>query len=243
MTRQAASGNLSRQRRGRQAALILALDVDSFLRAKYFVDLLYPKVKIFKVGLQLFTACHDKIIKYIREKGGRVFLDLKFFDIPNTVANASKEVVKLGGIEMFTVHTQGGLEMMRRAKEAVLNEARRSGIKAPLIIGVTALTSEAKSSKITPLVISLTNVATSAGLDGVVASVKETRHLRQKFSRDLIIVTPGIRLPQDAKGDQERIATPEEARKAGSNYIVVGRPILEAENPVSAAREIIKQIS
>ncbi|MEK7578343.1 MAG: orotidine-5'-phosphate decarboxylase [Patescibacteria group bacterium] len=223
--------------------LILALDVDSFSKAKRFVDLLYPEVKIFKVGLQLWTACHDKIIKYIRKKGGRVFLDLKFFDIPNTVANASKEVVKIGGIEMFTVHAQGGQEMMRRTKEAVLNEARASGIKAPLIIGVTVLTSEAKSSKIIPFVISLTKAAKNAGLDGVVASVKETRHLRQKFSRDLIIVTPGIRLAGDEKGGQKRIATPEEARSAGSNYIVVGRPILEAENPVSAAREIIRKIS
>ena len=223
--------------------MILALDVNSFSKAKRFVDLLYPEVKIFKVGLQLFTACHDKIIKYIRKKGGKVFLDLKFFDIPNTVASASKEVVRMGGIEMFTVHTQGGLEMMRRTKEAVLNEARRSGIKAPLIIGVTVLTSEAKSSKIIPLVISLTRAAKNAGLDGVVASVKETEHLRQKFSRDLIIVTPGIRLAGDEKGGQKRIATPEEARSAGSNYIVVGRPILEAENPVSAAREIIRKIS
>ena len=223
--------------------MILALDVNSFSKAKRFVDLLYPEVKIFKVGLQLFTACHDKIIKYIRKKGGKVFLDLKFFDIPNTVASASKEVVRMGGIEMFTVHTQGGLEMMRRTKEAVLNEARRSGIKAPLIIGVTVLTSEAKSSKIIPLVISLTRAAKNAGLDGVVASVKETEHLRQKFSRDLIIVTPGIRMSLDNKGGQKRIATPEEARYAGSNYIVVGRPILEAENPVLAAREIIRKIS
>ena len=227
----------------RTAELILALDVDSFSKAKYFVDLLYPKVKIFKVGLQLFIARGKKIIRYIREKGGKVFLDLKFYDIPNTVANASKEVVRMGGIEMFTLHTQGGLEMMRRVKEAAREEALRLGIKAPLIIGVTLLTSEAQSSKITPLVISLTRAARTAGLDGVVASVKETRCLRQVFGGDLIIVTPGIRFAGGEKGDQKRIATPEEARKAGSNYIVIGRPILEAQGPLITARKIIRKIS
>lgn len=223
--------------------LILALDVDSFSKAKYFVDLLYPRVKIFKVGLQLFTACGRKIIRYIREKGGRIFLDLKFYDIPNTAANASREVLRLGGIEMFTVHTQGGLEMMQRAKETAQDEARKLGIKAPLIIGVTVLTSEAQSSKITPLVISRTRRAKAAGLNGIVASVKETRLLRQEFGGDLIIVTPGIRFAGGEKGGQKRIATAEEAKRAGSDYIVVGRPILEARDPLAAAREIIRKIS
>lgn len=230
-------------RRGRITKLILALDVDSFSQAKYFVDLLYPKVKIFKVGLQLFTACGERIIRYIREKGGKIFLDLKFYDIPNTVANASREVLRLGGIEMFTVHTQGGPEMMQRAKETVQDEARKLGIKAPLIIGVTLLTSEAQSSKITPLVISLTSAARTSGLDGIVASVKETRLLRQEFGGDLIIVTPGIRFEGGEKGDQKRIATPEEAKRAGSNYIVVGRPILEAQDPLVVAMQIIRKIS
>lgn len=222
--------------------LILALDVDSFSKAKHFVDLLYPRVKIFKVGLQLFIACGEKIIRYIRKKGGKIFLDLKFYDIPNTVANASREVLRLGGIEMFTVHTQGGSEMMQRVKEAVQDEARKLGIKAPLIIGVTLLTSEAQSSKITPLVISLTRGVKAAGLDGVVASVKETRLLRQEFGGDLIIVTPGIRFAGGEKGDQKRIATPEQAKRAGSNYIVVGRPILEAKNPLLVVKGILKEI-
>lgn len=223
--------------------LILALDVDSFSKAKHFVDLLYPRVKIFKVGLQLFTVCGKKIIRYIREKGGRIFLDLKFYDIPNTVANASREVVRMPGVGMFTVHTQGGLEMMRRAKETVQDEARKLGTKAPLIIGVTLLTSEAQSSKIASLVISLTRRAKAAGLNGIVASVKETRLIRQEFGGDLIIVTPGIRFAGGEKGDQERIATPEEAKRAGSNYIVVGRPILEARDPLVLARKIISKIS
>lgn len=226
----------------RTTELILALDVDSFSKAKYFVDLLYPRVKIFKVGLQLFTACGEKIIRYIREKGGKIFLDLKFYDIPNTAANASREVVRMNGIKMFTVHTQGGPEMMERAKEAVQDEARKLGIKAPLIIGVTLLTSEAQSSKIAPLVISLTRGARAAGLDGIVASVKETRLLRQEFGGDLIIVTPGIRFAGGEEGDQKRIATPEEAKKAGSNYIVVGRPILEAKDPRALVQEIISSL-
>lgn len=226
----------------RETALILALDVDSFSKAKYFIDLLYPKVKIFKVGPQLFIACGEKIIRYIKEKGGKIFLDLKFYDIPNTAANASREVVRMGGIEMFTLHTQGGPEMMQRAKQAVQDEARKLGIKAPLIIGVTFLTSEAQSSKITPLVISLTRGVRAAGIDGIVASVKETGLLRQEFGGDLIIVTPGIRFEGGEKGDQKRIATPKEARRAGSNYVVVGRPILEARNPLSVVKNILKEI-
>lgn len=223
--------------------LILALDVDSFSKAKYFVDLLYPRVKIFKVGLQLFIACGRKIIRYIREKGGRIFLDLKFYDIPNTVANASREVLRLGGIEMFSVHTQGSLEMMQRAKETVQDEARKLKIKAPLIIGITVLTSEAQSSKITSLVISLTRKAKTAGLNGIVASVKEARRIRKVFGSDLVIVSPGIRFAGSQRNDQKRIATPEEAKRASSNYIVVGRPILEARDPLTVTKEIIRRLT
>ncbi|MDP3732415.1 MAG: orotidine-5'-phosphate decarboxylase [Candidatus Omnitrophota bacterium] len=222
--------------------LILALDVDSFSRAKYFVDLLYPQVRIFKVGLQLFIARGDKIIKYIKKKGAGVFLDLKFHDIPNTVGNAARAVVRLGGVKMFTVHTQGGLAMLQAARKAVTEEAFKLGIKPPLIIGVTVLTSAQKTSRILALVLKRAYLARQAALDGVVCSVKEAGAVRKKLGKDFIIVTPGIRLPEDKQQDQKRVATPREAKRAGSNYIVIGRPILSASNPKEAVRIIKEQI-
>ena len=226
----------------RNTKLILALDVDSFFKAKHFVDLLYPKIKIFKVGLQLFTASGAKIIEYIKGKGGKVFLDLKFFDIPNTVANAAKEVVRMKAVSMFTVHTQGGLEMMRKAQEAVREEASKSGIKPPLIIGVTILTSAVNKSNILPSVLKLANLAKQAGLQGVVCSVKEAKSIRKRFGKDFVIVNPGIRLPQDEMADQQRVATPREAKQAGSNYLVVGRPILGATDPLLATEAMMKNL-
>lgn len=222
--------------------LILALDVDSFAKAKRFVNSLYPKVKIFKVGLQLFTACGDKIIKYIQKKGAKVFLDLKFFDIPNTVANASKELIRLRTVRMFTVHCQGGLKMLQKTRQAVQEEAHRLGIKAPLIIGVTVLTSQENKGNILDSVLKLAQLAKQARLSGVVSSVNEARAIRKKFGKDFVIVTPGIRLPSGEKGDQKRTATAEEAIRAGSDYLVIGRPVLEAEKPLETVEKIINEM-
>lgn len=230
------------KRTKRATQIILALDVDSFSKAKRFVDLLYPQIKIFKVGLQLFTACPDKIITYIKNKGAGVFLDLKFHDIPNTVGNAVRGVVRMGGIKMFTVHTQGSLAMLQAAHKAAAEEAFKLGIKPPLIIGVTVLTSEQNTSKIVNLVLKRAYLARQAGLEGVVCSVKEAGAIRKKMGEDFIIVTPGIRLPEDEQQDQKRIATPREAKRAGSNYLVIGRPILLAGNPQKAVRLIKEQI-
>lgn len=222
--------------------IILALDVDSFLRAKYFVDLLYPQVKIFKVGLQLFTACGDKIIKYIRRKGGRVFLDLKFHDIPNTVCNAAREVARMRAVEMFTVHTAGGFDMLEAALKSASEEASKAGIKPPLIIGVTVLTSQENTSKILPLVLKRALLAREAGLNGVVCSVREAEAVRKKMGRDFIIVTPGIRLSAGERQDQKRVSTPAEAKRAGSDFLVVGRPVLEVKDPLSVIEEIMRRV-
>ena len=226
----------------RTPKIILALDVDTFSKAKHFVDLLYPQIRLFKVGLQLFTACQDKIIKYIKKKGAGVFLDLKFHDIPNTVGNAAREAVRMGGIKMFTVHTQGGLQMLQAARQAVSEEAFKVGIKPPLIIGVTVLTSAQNTSRILTLVLKRAYLARQARLDGVVCSAKEAGVIRKKLGKDFIIVTPGIRLPEDKQQDQKRAATPGEAKRAGSNYLVIGRPILSAGNPQEAVRIIKEQI-
>lgn len=220
--------------------LILALDVDSLSKAKHFVNLLYPRIKIFKVGLQLFTACGPEIIEFIRKKGGDVFLDLKFNDIPNTMAAAVREAVKYKAA-MLTVHTLSGPEALKEVSRA----AKGSRTK---IIGVTILTSICshflKDLKVRRTLsqeaLYLARMAKRCGLHGIVCSVKEAGTIRKQLGKDFIIVTPGIRLGRERKDDQQRIATAEEAVKAGSNYLVIGRPILAAKDPVKAAKEIIE---
>ena len=211
--------------------IILALDVDSLQKAKYFVNKLYPKIKIFKVGVQLFTAFGPKIVEAINKKGAEVFLDLKFFDIPNTVANAVRQAVRLK-VKMLTLHILGDEEMLRQAVAAAKDEARRLRIKRPLLIGVTVLTSkEANSSD----VLTLAKIGLESGLDGVVCSVREAASLRKKINKKFVIVTPGIRPAGVSRNDQKRTATVAEAVRAGSDFLVIGRPILEAKDPVKVA--------
>jgi orotidine-5'-phosphate decarboxylase len=210
--------------------LIVALDVDSFARAKSFVDKLYRHVKIFKVGSQLFTAAGPAIIDYIHNKGAEVFLDLKFHDIPNTVAGAVRQAVRME-IKMFTLHIAGGKEMISAAVKAAEDEARFQRVKRPLVVGVTILTSRQTNSSD---VLKLTRIGLSAGLDGVVCSAREVRLLRKAIKKKFVIVTPGIRPKNAAKDDQKRTATAAEAIISGSNFLVVGRPILEAKDPLKA---------
>ncbi len=211
--------------------IILALDVDSLQKAKYFVNKLYPKIKIFKVGVQLFTAFGPKIVEAINKKGAEVFLDLKFFDIPNTVANAVRQAVRLK-VKMLTLHILGDEEMLCQAIAAAKDEARRLRIKRPLLIGVTVLTSkEANSSD----VLTLAKIGLESGLDGVVCSVREAASLRKKINKKFVIVTPGIRPAGVSRNDQKRTATVAEAVRAGSDFLVIGRPILEAKDPVKVA--------
>jgi orotidine-5'-phosphate decarboxylase len=205
--------------------IILALDVDSFAKAKYFVNKLYPKIKIFKVGIQLFTACGPKIIDYINKKGAQVFLDLKFFDIPHTVANAVRQVVRLK-VKMVTLHILGDQDMLKQALKAAKEEAKRLKVKRPLLIGVTVLTSKETTSSD---VLTLAKIGIECGLDGVVCSAREASLLRKEIKKRFIIVTPGIRPKGAISYDQKRTATAEEAIKAGSDFLVIGRPILEAK--------------
>ena len=215
--------------------LILALDVDSFKRAKYFVDKLYPKIKIFKVGIHLFTACGPKITEYIRKKGGEIFLDLKFFDIPNTVANAVRQAVGLR-VKMLTLHILGDEEMLKAALQAAKQEAARLKIKRPLLIGVTVLTS--KEAKFRDVYV-LAKLGLESGLDGVVCSAREARLLRKTIKRKFLIVTPGIRPAGANKNDQKRVVTAQEAIRSGSNFLVVGRPIIEAKDPLAVIKAIV----
>lgn len=219
--------------------LILALDVDTFKKAKKLVNKFYPKVKFFKVGSQLFTACGPQIIKFIKRKRAKVFLDLKFHDIPNTVAQAARMATRLK-VDIFNLHAGGGIEMMKSALKAAREEAKKLKIRRPKIIAVTILTSQKTLVK---KVLELAKLTKSAGLDGVVASAQEAKAIRKKIGKNFLIVTPGIRPTSYNKDDQKRVARPKEAIKNGAKYIVVGRPILEAKNPIAAAEEILKEIN
>jgi orotidine-5'-phosphate decarboxylase len=219
----------------KKAEIIVALDVDNFAQAKKFVNRLYPSIKVFKVGAQLFTACGPKVVQFIRGKGAQVFLDLKFFDIPNTVAHAVRSAVRMK-VKMLTLHILGDEEMLKAALIAAKDESRRLKVKRPLLIGVTVLTSKETTSSD---VLTLAKIGIDSGLDGVVCSAREAALLRRQIKKSFVIVTPGIRPKGASVQDQKRTATAEEARLAGSNFLVVGRPILQAGNPLAVAKSLL----
>ena len=224
--------------------LIVALDVKSLAEAKEIIRKLSPAVRIFKVGMGLFTLCGPDAVALVHDSGAKVFLDLKFHDIPNTVAHAVRSAAKLG-VFMVNIHALGGSEMMMRAVEAA-----RESEKKPKLLGVTVLTSMDQSSigeigiekKIEEEVVSLARLGKESGLDGVIASPNETGLIRKNLGKDFIIVTPGIRPAGAEKGDQKRVMTPKAAVTAGADYIVVGRPIIETKDPLGAAKKIIKEM-
>jgi orotidine-5'-phosphate decarboxylase len=230
--------------------LIVALDVDSAHRALDLFDALRETVGMFKIGSQLFTAAGPEMVRQIIARGGRVFLDLKFHDIPNTVAAAGIEATRLG-VSIFNVHASGGTEMMTRTAEAVAEIANREALARPKVIAVTLLTSLDQTSleligindEPRSVVTRLARSAADCGLDGVVASPHEIDSIRQTVSSpEFLIVTPGIRSGNDASDDQRRTLTAAEAIRAGADYLVVGRPILNADDPVDAAKRISAEI-
>jgi orotidine-5'-phosphate decarboxylase len=230
--------------------LIIALDVETTLEAREIFSALKNYAGMFKIGSQLFTAAGPAIVREIVEAGGRVFLDLKFHDIPNTVARAGVEAARLG-VSIFNVHAVGGSEMMRRTVMDVQEAAARENFTRPSIIAVTALTSAAAStlaeagiiSSIEQQVERLARLSAECGMDGVVASPHEVSLVRATVKReDFLIVTPGVRPAGVAHGDQKRVMTPGEAVRAGATYLVVGRAILEAPDMARAAEEIISEM-
>ena len=229
--------------------LILALDVDDLERVKALVSLLGSKVGMFKVGKQLFTHAGPQAVKLIQGMGGEVFLDLKFHDIPNTVAKAAIEATRLG-VKMFNVHASGSLEMMRLTVREVSRVCRQEGLRRPIMLAVTVLTSLNKSDlqrvgvdgEVADQVIRLALLTRQAGMDGVVASPQEVASIRAACGRRFIIVSPGVRPQRAKRNDQRRVMTPEETIRAGADYIVVGRPIMEAKDPMRAAQEIITEM-
>jgi len=226
-------------RRSVRNALILALDVRDSTNARRFIDLLASKIKMFKIGPVLFTAYGPKAIELVHTKGAQVFLDLKFHDIPNTVAGAVRQAVRLR-VAMLTLHTVGGEEMLRQAVAAAQDEAVRLKVHKPLLLGITVLTSDSSGTATLQTVVQRARLARSCGLDGVVCSVHEAAAVRKACGKAFVIVTPGIRPQGASTGDQKRVATAAAALKAGATYCVVGRPILEAADPSAAARAIIE---
>jgi orotidine-5'-phosphate decarboxylase len=224
--------------------LLVALDVDNAVHATELAVRLRGRVGGLKVGSQLFTAEGPSLVRRLVDQGNRVFLDLKFHDIPNTVAGAVASATRLG-VWMITVHASGGFEMLRAAKRAALETAAANKQSAPLIVAVTALTSLndrtlveiGVNRSMERQVEELTALAEKAGLDGVVASPHELKILRQRFPR-LTIVTPGIRAASAPGDDQARTLSAREALEAGANYLVVGRPIIAAADPRMAVDEL-----
>lgn len=230
--------------------LIVALDVENIRRARELFHALRGIVGMFKIGSQLFTSTGPALVREIVSAGERVFLDLKFHDIPNTAAAAGVEATRLG-VSIFNLHATGGSDMMRRTSQVVAECADSERLARPLIIAVTVLTSaEAStlaevghSSGPAELVPRLALLAETSGMDGVVASAREVGIIRSAVKNPgFIVVTPGIRPADSSLSDQKRVTTPREAMIAGADYLVVGRPILEAPDPAQAAQEILEEM-
>jgi orotidine-5'-phosphate decarboxylase len=224
--------------------LIVALDLPNAAEALRIVTAVGDSAGIFKIGSQLFTAAGPQIVRQLVSSGKKVFLDLKFHDIPNTVSGAVTSATQLG-VSMLTVHASGGEQMLREAVKAA-----EQADKPPIVLAVTVLTSMGDaelsqlgvSGRALDQVLRLASLAQACGCGGVVASPSEAKELRRELGSGFAIVTPGVRPAGAGQGDQKRIATPAEAIGKGASHIVVGRPIIEASDPGRAARAILKEI-
>ncbi|HZL79742.1 MAG TPA: orotidine-5'-phosphate decarboxylase [Candidatus Limnocylindrales bacterium] len=229
--------------------IIAALDVPSAEQALKLVGQIAFAVGAFKIGSELFMSAGPDIVKKIRATGASVFLDLKFHDIPNTVAKAVASAVRLD-VQMLTIHTSGGLEMMRAAEKSAQDMAKSLGLPAPLVLGVTVLTSSNSdtlaetgcAANVGTQVERLGNLAVKAGLRGLVCSPLEIADLRQFLPSHIQLVTPGIRTGAEKADDQKRTLTPREAMQAGASWLVIGRPIYAAENPRAAAENFLEAL-
>ena len=231
--------------------IILALDVDHQEKALDLVSELKDHVGMFKVGMELYYSTGPEIVNRINELGGKVFVDLKLHDIPNTTGGAGRSLTRLN-CAMFNVHAAGGFEMMQRTKADSVDEAVKRGFAPPILLAVTVLTSIAqqqlqkemmvKDLAVADLVVKWALLAQKAGLDGVVSSPQEIELIRAACGPDFIIVTPGIRPAWSEAGDQKRITTPRQALDKGTDYMVIGRPITKADDRKAAALKIIEEL-
>jgi orotidine-5'-phosphate decarboxylase len=229
--------------------LIFALDVDTLEEARSWVERLQGKVGMFKIGKQLFTRCGPEVVRQVQAGGAEVFLDLKYHDIPNTVAMAGLEALRLG-VRMFNVHALGGFEMMERLVAEIDKACPRGNPQRPILLAVTILTSSNAETlrrvgidrPVEVMVPKLAKLAFDAGMDGVVASPREVPLIRDACGDDFLIVTPGVRPAFASQDDQKRIMTPGDALRAGADYLVIGRPISAAANPAAAADLILQEM-
>ena len=229
--------------------LIAALDFPSEEAAKQAVEEIGDAVDYYKVGMELYYAAGNEMIRFLKERGKKVFLDLKLQDIPNTVASALKVETRLG-VDMINVHAVGGRKMMEAAAAAIKEKAEELGIERPKLLAVTILTSMDDEqfadlnykNTIAEQVLALAKLAKTAGLDGVVASPKEAVQIRAACGPDFLIVTPGVRPAGSELDDQSRVTTPAQAFANGSSHIVVGRPIMKAADRRKAAATIVEEI-
>ncbi len=228
--------------------IIIALDVGTRTEALALAVAL-PAARVFKVGLELFTAEGPALLEEIAGLGKKIFLDLKFHDIPNTAAGAVRSAVR-HGVQMLTLHTSGGKEMLSRAVEAGRAEAAASGRPKPVLLGVTVLTSLKDEqlreigygTSVAEQVLRLATLARESGVDGVVCSPHEIEAIRRELGKDFLVVTPGIRPAWAAAQDQKRITTPAEAIGKGADYLVIGRPVTAAASPRDAFALIVKEL-
>ncbi len=230
--------------------IIVALDVATFDKATELMDQLDETARALKVGSQLFTSIGPDVIREVKKRGKWLFLDLKFHDIPNTVARAAEVATELG-VDMFNIHISGGLEMMRSAAEATKSKASELGIEKPIVLGVTILTSIdaptlqevfGSTKSLEEQVVHMAKLAQRAGLDGVIASPQEIKSIRTACGDDFVIVTPGVRPEWASSDDQKRTMTPGEALAAGASYVVIGRPIRQAPEPANALARILQEV-
>jgi orotidine-5'-phosphate decarboxylase len=231
--------------------LIVALDVDNAAEAVRLFEELRGEAGMFKVGSQLFTHAGPELVRRLVGEGARIFLDLKFHDIPNTVAAAAREAVRLG-VALFNVHAAGGGEMLRRASDATAEEAARLGVTKPKLIAVTVLTSMdadtlsetgVAAESVEEHVRRLAKLADGCGLDGVVASPHEIVPVREAVGREgFLVVTPGVHPSAAAYADQKRVTSPAEAIRSGADLLVVGRAILNSPDPARAARDVVAEM-
>jgi orotidine-5'-phosphate decarboxylase len=235
---------------GMRNPIIAALDLPTAELALQLAKQIAPAVGAFKIGNELFTSAGTDVVRRVRDTGAAVFLDLKFHDIPNTVAKAVASAVRLD-VQMLTIHTSGGLEMMRAAETSAQQTAQQSGRNAPLVLGVTVLTSMdgqglteiGCETNVGRQVERLASLAMRAGLRGLVCSPLEIAGLRQMLPAQVQLVTPGIRTGAEKADDQKRTLTPREALDAGASWLVIGRPIYAAENPRAAAEQILSTLN
>lgn len=228
--------------------LIVAIDTNDFDKAKELIDKLEDSVDIFKVGLEQYVATRGKTVDYLKEKGKKIFLDLKFHDIPNTMQSAVRAGVR-DKVWLMTIHVSD-MEGMRQCAMAAKEESEKLGIEKPIIVGVTVLTSLSDKDlqdigcnmTTQELAIKRAKLAKESGIDGIVCSAQEVDKIVEVCGSEFITVCPGIRPESADNGDQKRVVTPKDAINKGAHYLVVGRPITKAENPSQAAKNIVKEI-